>query len=419
MVTTYFHWHPTDDCVTHETDGSGSPIVTYNHSPGQFGPLISESRSGTTYTHHYDALGSTTALTDAGGTTSDTFRFDAWGNSIARTGGTLTPYRWVGRWGYQSALEADTLYIRARQYSSLLGRFTSVDPLLYLPNLAQAGVSHTSATRDHGAGNAVSLPPYYIYVGSSPVNAVDPAGLQEMFIPFHQLPQPPSTNARLWNTQPWGPPGRLLNVVLPCSSFSVSQWSTDLCNFSGNPGNPSNPRSRRCQSCPCSSMRDGLAQVNAQDIQQQFDSVYTTMINDGIIDDACQIRLVVRQQCGVDANGQDFAVTCPNLNNHMGPHIICMPLNNATPCNMPPLLLHELVHVVQHCQGRGGRQQVELEREAYTWSCRAQVIQRCVPPPEQNQEIQRCITVNSRSSVNAVGNGNINQLCDNLRQQNP
>jgi hypothetical protein len=56
MVKRYFHWHPTDDCVTDETDGAGSALVTYNHEPGQFGSLISEKRDTTTYTDHFRDL---------------------------------------------------------------------------------------------------------------------------------------------------------------------------------------------------------------------------------------------------------------------------------------------------------------------------------------------------------------------------
>ena len=92
-----FHWDEVDDCVMHETDGAGNTLVTYTHEPGAFGPLLSQNRGGVESYHHYDALGSTTMLTDDTGAVTDTFHYDAWGLPIARTGTTPTPYTWVGR----------------------------------------------------------------------------------------------------------------------------------------------------------------------------------------------------------------------------------------------------------------------------------------------------------------------------------
>jgi RHS repeat-associated protein len=155
MGTTYFHWDPIDDCVTHESDGSGNTIVTYNREPGQFGPLISETRGGSTYTHHYDALGSTTRLTDGSGNVTDTFQYDAWGNSVARTGTTPTWYGWNGRYGASSDLQHVLLYSRARTYSATTSRWDSRDPLWPL------------AEHD-----------MYVYVLSNPILLFDPAGLK-------------------------------------------------------------------------------------------------------------------------------------------------------------------------------------------------------------------------------------------------
>jgi RHS repeat-associated protein len=133
MVTTYYHWHPTDDCVTYETDGAGATTVTYNHEPGQFGLLLSETRGTTTYTHHYDALGSTTALTDDAGNVTDTYLYDAWGLVVRRTGTLPTPYQWVGRQGYLFDLSTERYYIRARVFSPTIARWTSMDPLASPP----------------------------------------------------------------------------------------------------------------------------------------------------------------------------------------------------------------------------------------------------------------------------------------------
>jgi len=149
---TNYHWDVVDDCVMTETDQNGTIIATYTHEPGQFGPLISENRhSGwaglsvdgwsdlgvddwaslpvsnpTEYCHHYDALGSTTMLTDDTGAVTDTFLFDAWGNTVGRTGTTATPYQWIGRWGYQLGTSTGVFYTRTGSYQPALARWTSI-----------------------------------------------------------------------------------------------------------------------------------------------------------------------------------------------------------------------------------------------------------------------------------------------------
>jgi RHS repeat-associated protein len=152
MATKYFHWDPINDCVTHETDGSGNTIAMYNHEPGQFGPLISETRSGRTYTHHYDALGSTTALTDDTGSLSDAFTFDGWGSQVGRTGTTPTPYQWVGRIGYYFDSTTNAYYVRARAFQPKTASWSSVDPL------------------------SVALGAY-LYAWNRPLRHIDPSGL--------------------------------------------------------------------------------------------------------------------------------------------------------------------------------------------------------------------------------------------------
>ena len=96
MAKRQFLWSTVNDCVMLETDGAGNTLVTYTHEPGPFGPLLSENRGGMEYYHHYDAVGSTTMLTNDAGTITDTFLYDAWGTVIAKTGTTMTPYQWGG-----------------------------------------------------------------------------------------------------------------------------------------------------------------------------------------------------------------------------------------------------------------------------------------------------------------------------------
>lgn len=166
MGTTFYHWDPIDDCVDYESDESGNTLVTYTHEPGQFGPLLSESRQSTPLNtpgwsdlsvgdwssmgvdgwsdlplvetqnswYHFDALGSTTMLTDETGAVTDTFNYDAWGNSVARTGATPTPFQWVGRWGYNLEPTFHSFSVRARWYQSVLANWSSADTFFFPGN---------------------------------------------------------------------------------------------------------------------------------------------------------------------------------------------------------------------------------------------------------------------------------------------
>ena len=62
--------------------------------------LISSNRGGTKRYFHYDGLGSTHALTDSTGATTDTYTYSAFGVQESSTGSLVNPYRYVGQWGY-------------------------------------------------------------------------------------------------------------------------------------------------------------------------------------------------------------------------------------------------------------------------------------------------------------------------------
>lgn len=163
-----FHWDPIDDCVMSESDPSGNTLVTFAREPGMFGPLLSQDRAGDVRHHHFDGLGSTTLLTDSTGGVTDTFRYDAWGNILNRTGITETPYQWVGRWGYQSTSVSRDLAVRSRTFRPSSGRWLSRDPS-YLTRESTSSFNLDLYTpRDMSYG----------YVLNRPVMFVDPSGLR-------------------------------------------------------------------------------------------------------------------------------------------------------------------------------------------------------------------------------------------------
>jgi RHS repeat-associated protein len=84
----------------------------------------------TTSYYHYDGLGSTRHLTDSGGNVTDTYMYDAWGESLLGPGPTQNPFRWVGQIGYYYDTDAETYYVRARVFNQAVGQWLSQDPLV-------------------------------------------------------------------------------------------------------------------------------------------------------------------------------------------------------------------------------------------------------------------------------------------------
>jgi RHS repeat-associated protein len=155
MPVTKYIWDG-EDCLM-ETDGTGTVQTVYTYEPEQYGNLISSRVSGTTYYHHYDALGSTRQLSNAAGVISDTWIYDAWGNTVARTGATAIFLQWVGQVGYYYDSETGTFWVRERPLEPANARWTTVDPLEFIDGL-----------------------PRYTYAQNSPLTRTDPSGMQSI-----------------------------------------------------------------------------------------------------------------------------------------------------------------------------------------------------------------------------------------------
>jgi RHS repeat-associated protein len=102
----------------------------------------------------YDGAGTVRLLTDSTGTVTDTYDYDAWGNTVNTTGSTPNVYLYRGE-QYDSDL--NLYYLRARYLNPLSGRFLGRDPA--------AGQTKTPATLHK-----------YLYAGGNPVSAIDPSG---------------------------------------------------------------------------------------------------------------------------------------------------------------------------------------------------------------------------------------------------
>ena len=94
---------------------------TYGHE------LISQNRATSVSFYNRDGLGSTTSLTNASQTVTDTYSYDAFGNLINSTGTTKNNYLFVGE---EKDNTTGYYYLRARYMDTTTGRFISMDSYL-------------------------------------------------------------------------------------------------------------------------------------------------------------------------------------------------------------------------------------------------------------------------------------------------
>jgi RHS repeat-associated protein len=157
-----------------ETDQNNIIQVVYTLTPALYGAVVSQRRSGATQYFVFDGIGSTDRLTNAAGTVTDTYLYQAFGPLQAQTGTTANAFRYMGGVGYYLLSDLGRYHVRARDYDPVLGRFLTPDALWL--GAARAALSGTMGGVIASPLSARNL---YLYVSNRPTILVDPEGLRD------------------------------------------------------------------------------------------------------------------------------------------------------------------------------------------------------------------------------------------------
>ena len=133
-----------------ETDQNGKETAFYTRSD----ELLSMERNGSLWYYIYDGHGNTRLLTNAAGTVTDRYDYDACGNLLRKEGDTENDFLYTGE---QYNANTGLYYLRARYMDPSTGTFISMD-------------SYQGSLYD-----PVSLHKY-LYANANPVKYTDPTG---------------------------------------------------------------------------------------------------------------------------------------------------------------------------------------------------------------------------------------------------
>jgi RHS repeat-associated protein len=150
-----FFWDPLSDNILQERDETGSVTAEYTAEPGLYGNIISQNRGGVESQFHYDAQGSTLAVTDDNQNATDTFAYTAFGEVTERTGNTEVPFQYIGQKAYYTDSLTGQIMARRRRYAPAHARWTVRDPL--------------------SSRRSLRLLPY-VYAQNAPLTNIDPSG---------------------------------------------------------------------------------------------------------------------------------------------------------------------------------------------------------------------------------------------------
>jgi RHS repeat-associated protein len=147
--------NPTGYAQVVEESVAGAVVRTYTYSRERISQNQLINGTWKLSFYGYDGSGSVRSLSDVGGTKTDTYDYDAWGNAVNSTGTTPNAYLYRGE---QFDSDLGLYYLRARYFNPLSGRFL---------------------TRDSDVNDALIHPitlHRYMYGNSDPVDIYDPSG---------------------------------------------------------------------------------------------------------------------------------------------------------------------------------------------------------------------------------------------------
>jgi RHS repeat-associated protein len=136
--------------VLSEYDGTGMRIASYDYGLG----LVARGSEGSAAFYDFDGSGSTSGITVGAGSYVNRYSYDPFGKNLLSTETISNRFGFNGQYGISSDSD-DTRFMRARVYSTEIGRFLSQDPIRL-------------------QGGSFNL---YGFVNNDPINAVDPSGL--------------------------------------------------------------------------------------------------------------------------------------------------------------------------------------------------------------------------------------------------
>ncbi len=159
---------PTGYAQVAEEVVSGSVTAQYTYGSWR----ISQNRSAVLSYYGYDAGGSVRELFSDTGAATDTYDYDAFGNTVAQTGSTVNEFLYRGE-QFDSTL--GMYYLRARYYETKTGRFLTADK--YEPRSPRTCNCSPLERR---------LPPVaphhlFQYAGGDPSDRIDPTGRDDIF----------------------------------------------------------------------------------------------------------------------------------------------------------------------------------------------------------------------------------------------
>ncbi|MBI5196253.1 MAG: transglutaminase [Nitrospirae bacterium] len=133
-----------------EADGNNNITKYYIYGAGL---LAMVTPTNQTYCYHFNAVGSTIAMTDSTQAMVNKYSYDPFGNVVNQVEAVQQPFKFVGQHGVMTEPNG-FYYMRARYYDPEVGRFISEDPI--------------------GFEGGINL---YAYVLNNPVLLIDPLGL--------------------------------------------------------------------------------------------------------------------------------------------------------------------------------------------------------------------------------------------------